>query len=65
MKAPSKEMMNTLSRSILTLYPYDDNADDVSIDNALRQCLQLTAVTPLLAVYGYRRSNTIKKAAVL
>ncbi len=65
MKAPSKEMMNTLSRSILTLYPYDDNADDVSVDNALRQCLQLTAVTPLLAVYGYQAFKHYKEGGSL
>lgn len=65
MKAPSKEMMNTLSRSILTLYPYDDNADDISIDNALRQCLQLTAVTPLLAVYGYQAFKHYKEGGSL
>lgn len=53
MKAPSREMMNTLERSVLTLYPYDNNPDDVSIDNVLRQCLQLISVMPLLAVYGY------------
>ena len=65
MKAPSKEMMNTLSRSILTLYPYDENADDVSVDNALRQCLQLTAVTPLLAVFGYQAFKHYKEGGSL
>ena len=65
MKAPSKEMMNTLSRSILTLYPYDDNADDVSIDNVLRQCVQLMAVTPLLAVYGYQAFKHYKEGGSL
>ncbi|MDR0249016.1 MAG: citrate/2-methylcitrate synthase [Oscillospiraceae bacterium] len=54
MKAPAKDMMNTLARSVLTLYYYDDNADDISIPNVLRQCLQLIAVFPLLAVYGYQ-----------
>ena len=53
MKAPSKDMMNTLARSVLTLYSYDDNADDISIPNVLRQCLQLIAIFPMLAVYGY------------
>ena len=65
MKAPSKEMMNTLSRSILTLYPYDDNADDVSLDNVLRQCMQMTAVTPLLAVYGYQAFKHYKEGGSL
>ena len=54
MKAPSSDMMNTLARGVLTLYAYDDNADDVSLPNVLRQCLQLIAVFPLLAVYGYQ-----------
>ena len=53
MRAPSSDMMNTLARSVLTLYAYDDNADDISIPNVLRQCLQLIATFPLLAVYGY------------
>lgn len=65
MKAPSKEMMNTLSRSILTLYPYDTNADDVSIDNVLRQCLQLMAVMPLLMVYGYQAFRHYKEGESL
>lgn len=54
MKAPSADMMNTLARSVLTLYSYDDAADDISIPNVIRQCLQLTALFPLLSVYGYQ-----------
>lgn len=54
LKAPGKDMMNILSRSVLTLYAYDDNPDDISIANVLRQCLQLIAVFPLLSVYGYQ-----------
>ncbi|HEY8348710.1 MAG TPA: citrate/2-methylcitrate synthase [Clostridiales bacterium] len=54
MKAPSHDMMNTLARSVLTMYSYDDNADDNSIPNVLRQSLQLIALFPLLAVYGYQ-----------
>lgn len=54
MKAPSKDMMNTLARSVLTLYSYDDRADDVSSANVLRQCLQLISLFPLLSVYGYQ-----------
>lgn len=54
MQAPSKDMMNALSRSVLTLYAYDDRADDISLPNVLRQCLQLTAQFPMLAVYGYQ-----------
>lgn len=54
MKAPSRDMMNTLARSVLTLYSYDDFADDISIPNVLRQSLQLISLFPLLSVYGYR-----------
>ena len=54
MKAPSKDMMNTLARSVLTLYSYDDRADDTSIPNVLRQCLQLISLFPMLAIYGYQ-----------
>jgi len=54
MKAPSQDMMNTLARSVLTLYSYDDRADDISIPNVLRQCLQLISLFPLLSVYGYQ-----------
>ncbi len=54
MKAPSKDMMNTLARSVLTLYSYDEKAEDISIENVLRQSLQLIAVFPLLSVYGYQ-----------
>ncbi len=54
MKAPSSDMMNTLARSVLTLYSYDENANDISIPNVLRQCLQLIALFPLLSVYGYQ-----------
>lgn len=54
MKAPSKNMMNTLARSVMMLYYYDDTPDDTSIINVLRQCIQLIAQFPLLAVYGYQ-----------
>ncbi len=54
MKAPSKDMMNTLARSVLTLYSYDDRADDVSMPNVLRQCLQLISLFPMLSIYGYQ-----------
>ena len=53
MKAPTNDMMIALSRSVLTLYSYDSNPDDISITNVLRQCMQLIAQFPLLAVYGY------------
>ena len=54
LKAPSKDMMNTLARSVLTLYSYDDKADDTTMPNVLRQCLQLISLFPLLAIYGYQ-----------
>ena len=54
MKAPSKDMMNTLSRSVLTLYSYDDRADDTSLPNVLRQSLQLISLFPMLSIYGYQ-----------
>ena len=54
LRTPDKDMMNTLARSVLTLYHYDDNPDDTSLPNMLRQCLRLTAQFPLLAVYGYQ-----------
>ncbi|MBQ8207492.1 MAG: citrate/2-methylcitrate synthase [Clostridia bacterium] len=54
LKAPGKDMMNILSRSVLALYAYDENPDDISTANVLRQCLQLIAQFPLLSVYGYQ-----------
>ncbi|MBU5451355.1 citrate/2-methylcitrate synthase [Acetivibrio sp. MSJd-27] len=54
MKAPSADMMNTLARSVLTLYSYDEKANDISIPNVLRQSLQLIALFPMLSVYGYQ-----------
>lgn len=57
MKAPSRDMMNSLSRSILNLYTYDAKADDTSIPNVLRQCLNLISQFPMLMVYGYHAYN--------
>lgn len=57
MKAPSSDMMNTLARSVLTLYAYDELADDTSVGNVLRQSLELIALFPLLSVYGYHACN--------
>lgn len=54
MKAPSRDMMNALARSVLSLYSYDKNADDTSLPNVLRQCFQLIALFPLLSVYSYQ-----------
>ncbi len=57
MKAPSRDMMNSLSRSILNLYSYDSKADDTSIPNVLRQCLNLISQFPMLMLYGYHAYN--------
>lgn len=57
MKAPSKDIMNSMTKSVLTLASYDDNMADPSISNVLRQCLQLIAILPMLAVYGYHAYN--------
>lgn len=57
MKAPGKDIMNTIQRGILTLYSYDDMAEDISIPNVLRQCLQLISTIPLLGVYGYQANS--------
>ncbi|MDF2632412.1 MAG: citrate synthase, partial [Caproiciproducens sp.] len=54
MKAPSFDMMNTLARSVLTLYAYDEKPNDTSLPNVLRQCLEMIALFPQLAVYGYQ-----------
>ena len=54
MKAPSSDMMNTLARCVLTMYAYDDNPDDISIENVLRQCTQLMALMPVFAAYGFQ-----------
>lgn len=53
MKAPSDNMMNTLAKSVLALYSYDDCANDISIPNVLRQSIELISLFPVLAVYGY------------
>ena len=57
MKAPCHDIMNALARSVLTLYSYDSNPDDISLPNVLRQCLNLISVFPLLSVYGYQAYN--------
>ena len=57
LKAPSQDIMNSLARSVLNLASYDDKADDTSLPNVMRQCLQMIAVFPLLSVYGYQAHN--------
>lgn len=65
MKASSKDMMNSLARSVLTLASYDSNAMDTSIENVLRQCLQIISVFPLLSVYSYHAYNHYTKGESL
>ena len=57
MKAPGRDIMNALSRSVLTLYSYDNNPDDISLPNVLRQCLNLISQFPMLMIYGYHAYN--------
>lgn len=57
MKAPTKDMMISLSKSILTLASYDEKAWDITVPNVLRQCMMLISVMPMLAVYGYHAYN--------
>jgi citrate synthase len=54
MKAPPKDLMNTMQRGILTLFCYDDKPNDISLENVLRQCLQLMSNMPVLAIYAYQ-----------
>ena len=54
MKAPSPDIMNKLSRSVLALYSYDENPDDTSVENVLRQCIHLIAQIPAIMVYAYQ-----------
>ena len=63
MKAPTGDIMNSMTRSILTLASYDKNAKDTSVSNSLRQCIQLISQFPLLAVYGYNAYNHYEKNA--
>lgn len=61
MKAPSDDLMNSMARSVLTLYSYDNNPNDTSIPNVLRQCMQLIAMFPQLALYGYQAYSYYRK----
>ena len=57
LKAPSEDMMNSIARSVLTLFCYDKNPNDTSLNNVLRQSIQLISVFPMLTVYGYHAFN--------
>ncbi len=61
MKAPSSNIMNALQKSILTLYSYDNNPEDISAQNVLRQSIQLIAKMPLISVYAYCSYRHYKK----
>ncbi|MBP3696395.1 MAG: citrate synthase [Clostridia bacterium] len=54
MKAPSPNVMNKLSRSVLALYSYDNNPDDTSLENVLRQCINIIAKLPAIMAYSYQ-----------
>jgi citrate synthase len=57
MKAPTRDIMNSLSKCILTLASYDPKASDISIENVLRQCMMLISTMPMIAVYSYHAYN--------
>lgn len=61
MKAPSADIMNSMTRSILTLASYDDEKDNLDLENVLRQCMQLISTFPMMAVYGYHAYNHYEK----
>ena len=63
MKASSSNIMNALQRCVLTLYTYDENPEDISVENALRQALELIAKLPLIAVYSYHAYRHFRKGA--
>ncbi len=65
LKAPSQDMMNTLARSVLTMAGYDERPDDISLPNVVRQCMDLLAIFPLLAVYGYQAFSYYKEGKSL
>lgn len=54
MKAPSPNIMNKVARSVLALYSYDNNPDDLSIENVLRQSIKLIAQIPTIMSYAYQ-----------
>ena len=60
MKAPSRDIMNSMTRCILTLASYDDRPNDLRLDNVIRQCIKLIAIFPMLAAYSYHAYNHIE-----
>lgn len=65
MKASNSNIMNALQRCILTLYTYDENPDEVDVSNVLRQCMELIAKIPLIAVYSYHAYCHFRKDEML
>ncbi len=65
MKASNADIMNSLAKSVLTLYSYDDNANDTSIENVLRQSLRLIATFPLLSIYAYHAYSHFRRGKAL
>ncbi len=65
MKASNADIMNSMAKSVLTLYTYDDNANDTSIENVLRQSLRLIATFPLLSIYAYHAYSHFRKGKAL
>lgn len=65
MKAPSANIMNALEKSIVTLYSYDENPEDISVENVLRQSLQLISKVPVISVFAYQSYMHFKKNDVL
>lgn len=65
MKSPSDNMMNTLAKCVLALYSYDDDANNISVPNVLRQSIELITLFPVLAVYGYQAYNYFKNGESL
>lgn len=65
MKASNGDIMNSLARSVLTLYSYDDFANDTSIPNVLKQSIRLISTFPLLAIYAYHAYNHFRKGKPL
>ena len=65
MKAPSHDLMNSMTRSVLTLASYDDKAADTTIENVLMQSMRLIAEFPMLTVYGYHAYNHYQKGKSL
>lgn len=57
LKAPSKDIMNKLARSVLAAYSYDKNPDDISLKNTIRQCIEIIARFPTMVSYGYQAKS--------